>query len=227
MTDKLPVIELHSELNSKLWDDQNQLRPEVNVALLRIAKEFYQFLEFDAPLMDVQITGSQANYNYTDLSDIDLHLIVPFRDVSCDEPVEDLFDTKRKLWKLRHDINIHNIPVEVYVEDEDKPVNGSTYSLLKDQWLRRPEKRIAHWDEGEVSEQTLEWLKDIKEAVASQDLKTVEGAIDMLRNYRQQGLKISGEFGTPNLVFKNLRNLGAVAILMQAKVKLTDIDLSI
>jgi len=227
MIDKLPVIELHSKLNPKLWDDQNQLRSEVNVALLRIAKEFYQFLEFNAPLIDVQITGSQANYNYTELSDVDLHLIVPFKDVSCDEPVEDLFDTKRKLWKLRHDINIYSVPVEVYVEDEDKPVNGSTYSLLKDTWLRRPEKRIAHWDEGEVSEHTLEWLKDIKEAVATRDLSIVERVIDMLRNYRQQGLKISGEFGTPNLVFKNLRNLGAVAILMQAKIKLTDIDLSI
>lgn len=227
MTNKLPVIELHSELNSKLWDEDQKLKPEVNVALLKIAREFYKFLSFDVPLIDIQITGSQANYNYTEYSDIDLHLVVPYKDVACDEPVEDLFDTKRKLWKVKHDITIHGIPVEVYVEDKDKPVTGSTYSLLNDQWLSRPEKLVAHWDEAEVSEQTIEWLKDIRDALATQDLEVVDQVGDMLRQYRQQGLKRHGEFGTPNLVFKNLRNLGAVALLMKAKVKLTDRKLSI
>jgi hypothetical protein len=222
----LPVIEIHSKLNPELWEG-NQLKKTVQVALLRIAKEFYDFLEFPAPLIDVQITGSQANYNYSKSSDIDLHLIVPFDSVECDQPVEDLFDTKRKLWKLRHDINIHGIPVEVYVEDKAKPVNGSTYSLLKNTWIKKPEKIVAHWDEAEIARDTLQWLEKLRDALATKDLDRLEAVALELRNYRQLGLKKSGEFGTANLVFKNLRNLGAVALLMKAHIKLQDLDLSI
>ena len=221
------TIELHSELNPKLWARNATIKPQVHAALLKIAREFYTFLNFPAPLTDVQITGSQANYNYSNYSDIDLHLIVPYKNVTCDEPVEDLFDTKRKLWKERHTITIHGIPVEVYVEDQDKPVVGSSYSLLNDQWLRKPKKISAHWDHDQVSRETLVWLEHIKEAMASKDLEKLQQVKQELSDYRRAGLARGGEFGPENLAYKNLRNLGAVSWLMQALVKLKDQQLSI
>ena len=221
------TIELHSELNSKLWSSDNNLDPKVQIALLRIAREFYEFLDFEAPLEDVQITGSQANYTYSNYSDIDLHLIVSYKNVVCDQPVEDLFDTKRKLWKERHSIDIHGIPVEVYVEDRDRPVTGSSYSLLSNKWIRRPKKIQAHWDNSEISRETLVWLEHIKDALASRDLERIEQTKDDLSQYRKAGLKQQGEFGSHNLAYKNLRNLGAISLLMKSLVRLQDQDLSI
>jgi hypothetical protein len=71
------TVELHSQLNPKIWRKNAEIKPEVQVALLRIAREFYEFLNFDVPLKDIQVTGSQANYTYSQYSDIDLHLVVP------------------------------------------------------------------------------------------------------------------------------------------------------
>lgn len=221
------TVELHSQLNPKIWQENAEIKPEVQVALLRIAREFYAFLNFDAPLKDIQVTGSQANYTYSQYSDIDLHLVVPYGDVECDEPVEDLFDTKRKLWKERHNITIHSIPVEVYVEDLARPVTGSVYSLLSNTWLKKPKPISAHWDNREVSRETLIWLEYINRAMASKDLSRLETVKDELKAYRQQGLKSSGEFGPENLAYKNLRNLGAIGLLMAAAVKLKDQQLSI
>jgi hypothetical protein len=220
------TIELHSELNPQLWVGED-LESPVQVALLRIAREFYEFLDFDAPLEDIQITGSQANYTYSKYSDIDLHLIVNYKNVTCDQPVEAMFDAKRRLWKERHDITIHGIPVEVYVEDTNKPVTGSSYSILNDAWIRRPKKIHAHWDDSEISRETLIWLEHIKDALASQDLERIEKTKEDLGHYRRAGLRDQGEFGSHNLAYKNLRNLGVVSLLMQALTHLEDRDLSI
>ena len=139
----------------------------------------------------------------------------------------DLFDTKRKLWKERHDITIHGIPVEVYVEDQAHPVTGSVYSLLSNEWLKKPKQISAHWDNSAISRETLIWLEYINRALASKNLARLETVKDELKAYRQQGLNTSGEFGPENLAYKNLRNLGAISLLMAAAVKLKDRQLSI
>lgn len=221
------LVASHKNLNPKIWSEDNNLKPEVQVALLRIAKEFYEFLDFDAPLADIQVTGSQANFNYTILSDLDLHLIVPFESVTCDQPVESMFDAKRKLWKERHDITIHGIPVEVYVEDTARPVNGSTFSVLKNKWLSKPVYREADWDQEEILREVKIWLERMVTVVSSRDLEKIQDFREQLSDYRQSGLDANGEFGTENLTFKALRNLGAISQLMQILASLEDQNLSI
>lgn len=229
MTNNLvaPPVSQHTELNPKLWDPSGQLQDRVKRALIKIAEKFIEFLDMDISVKDLQITGSQANYNYTDFSDLDLHIIVDYREISCDQPVEDLFDTKRKLWRKRHDITIRGIPVELYVEDINRPAVSSVYSLAKNHWLKQPKLIEKTWDIDLVNDQTLKWLKQIHSAVSSRNIKKIDRVQDNLRRYRQQGLADLGEFGEPNLVYKNLRNLGALEILMTAKVKLTDQELSL
>lgn len=227
MTKNLVTIELHNQLNPKLWEPNGQLKKEVKMTLLKIAEAYYEFLNTPVEVLDLLITGSQANYNYSEYSDIDLHLVVDYGQVSCDQPVEDLFDTKRRLWKERHDINIHGVPVEVYVEDLAHPAVTSSYSLLKDQWINKPKPVEAHWDNDEISQETLEWLQEFSKAIRSQDLERIDDVKQRLKQYRQSGLDQEGEYGTNNLVFKNLRNLGAIGLLMKAAIKVQDRDLSI
>lgn len=219
-------VDIHHELNPNLWDN-DQLRPKVQIALLKIARVYYKFLALDIPIVDIVISGSQANYNYSKHSDIDLHLIVNYGDVECDMPVDELFDTKRKLWKEQHDIEIYGMPVEVYVEDTAKPAVSSTYSLLKNTWIAEPAKPVLDFDEDKVGRITMKWVRAIKGAVKTGDLEQIEMVKDLLWAYRKAGLAKEGEFGTANIVFKFLRNSGVTANLLDSIRYLKDQSLSI
>jgi len=221
-----PPIELHKELNPKLWDEED-LRKDVRVALMRIAKEFYQFLELDVKLLDVQVTGSQANYNYTGHSDLDLHLIVDYNNVDCDMSVEELFDTKRRLWKEYRDIEIYSVPVELYVEDVNKPAVSSTYSILKGKWISKPAIPQIDYDQEEVERIVSIWERIIDNAVVLGNLNLLTQVKDLLGEFRKAGLKKTGEYGVPNLVFKSLRNDGKISKLMVKLSKLKDQQLSL
>jgi hypothetical protein len=221
-----PPIDLHNELNPDLWNGED-LRPEVRFALLKIAKEYYAFLDINVPIIDLVVSGSQANYNYTKYSDLDLHLVVAYSKVQCDVEVDKLFDAKRRLWKDNHTIMVHNIPVELYAEDVNKPAVSATYSVIKGEWIKRPDAPILDYDEEEVMRLVQVWERVINSAVDTGNLEICKKVKDMLKVFRQAGLDKDGEYGSVNLAFKSLRNDGMVGKLMSAIVDLTDKDLSI
>lgn len=227
MTQFTYPIGIHNELNPVLWDSNKTLLPEVELALLRIAKEFYRFLDVKAKIVDIVVSGSQANYNYSPYSDLDLHLIIPISDIECDEPIEELFDTKRKLWKERHNIEIYDIPVELYAEDQAKPAVSSSYSIIKRQWINSPDAPIISYNITEVKRKVVLWTRVIQAAIRSRDLKKCEMVSDLLMKYRKAGLAADGEFGVPNLTFKSLRNSKLVGKLHDTINSLKDQDLSL
>jgi hypothetical protein len=218
--------QLHQELNPILWQDRDLKKP-VQMALLRIAKAYWKFLGIDTRLDDVLVTGSQANYNYSKHSDIDLHLVVDYNDVECDMAVDELFKTKRDLWKAEHNIDIHGIPVEVYVEDLNKPAVSATYSIVKNAWIKPPNKMAETADPDRIERLCLAWMILITTRIATQELDQIEQVKDMLWTYRKKGLAVEGEMGVPNLVFKTLRNSGVTEMLLKAVSTLRDRDLSL
>ena len=222
----VPPIEIHQDLNPKIWE-KNKMRPDVSKALLNIAKEYYDFLELPVEVKDIVVSGSQANFNYSPYSDIDLHFIVSYDDVQCDMEVDELFDTKRKLWKEQHDIKIHGIPVELYVEDEKKPAVSSTYSILKQVWLKYPTLDNIVYNKDAVKEEVKKWTVVINHAISSNNLDVCRKAKDMLYQYRQAGLAKAGEFSVPNLTFKSLRNAELISKLMEKISDLYDKEMSI
>ena len=71
-------LETHKSLNQKIWDGFS-LKPEVLNKLGEISDVFMETLQVpNLELADIVFTGSLANYNYTDKSDIDLNLVVDF-----------------------------------------------------------------------------------------------------------------------------------------------------
>lgn len=225
MTNKLGAIRVHQELNPKIWTSADHIDPQVREKLLVIAGRFYQFLKVPTQVKDIIVTGSQAGYTYTDLSDLDLHIIVNYGDVECDQPVDELFDTKRKLWKENHTISIRGIPVECYAEDLDRPVKGSSYSLVKDSWIQQPQQVQAQ--DHDVSPQVAAWVTVIAAAIRTRDIAQLDRVKSLLKQYRQAGLEHQGELGSANLTFKTLRNLGVLSMLMSAHRKLEDRSLSL
>jgi hypothetical protein len=218
--------ENHDQLNPQLWSGQELKRP-VQLALLKIARVYYKFLGIDGPVIDILISGSQANYNYNSHSDIDLHLVMDYSKVSCDMDIDELFKTKRDLWREEHDIDILGMPVEVYVEDVNKPAVSASYSLLKTAWVKQPQKSTTTPDADHIERVCRMWMKAIRAALKTRDLAQIEQIKNILWAYRKVGLAREGEFGTPNLAFKTLRNAGVTDQLLHTVKHLKDRELSL
>ena len=219
-------FEEHKELNPLLWQGE-QLRPEVKAALLKIARDFVDYVAVPFEVEDLVLTGSQLGYYYTKHSDLDLHIIVDFNTVDCDREAAELFDTKRLLYKKQYDITIHGVPVEVYIEDSNFPAVSATYSLGQDSWQKKPDSQPQEIDTKEVVRMSKIWGTVIGQAIESNDLETGRKTIKMLRNYRKLGLKQTGEYGIENLVYKTLRNSKIIEKLMKMIGDLHDQSLSL
>ena len=219
-------FEQHNELNPLLWQGED-LRPEVKMTLLKIAKDFVEYVEVPFEVKDLVLTGSQLGYYYTKHSDLDLHIIVDFDTVNCDREAAELFDTKRLLYKKQYDISIHGVPVEVYIEDSNFPAVSATYSLGKGGWKVKPNSQPEEIDSAEIIRMSKIWSTVIGKAIESNDLETGRKVLKMLRNYRKLGLKQTGEYGIENLVYKTLRNSKIIENLMKMIGDLHDQSLSI
>ena len=198
----------HQTLNPKLWSNQH-LHHDVRSALLNIAQDFKKFCGVPFRVTDVVITGGNANYSYTEYSDIDLHLITDFDSVACDDQeISELFNTKRLLYKQEYDISIRDIPVELYVEDQQHPaVSAGVYSIITNQWRQLPRYTAVKYDAETVKYWAEIWQNILKSAMKTGDLAICRRCLKLLRIYRQLGLNSPGaENSVANLVYKSLRN---------------------
>ena len=200
-------VEYHTTLNPKIWE-HNRLKSRVRGALLRIAEDFKDFVEIPFDIEDIVITGGNANYNYTVHSDLDLHLITNYDNIECDRTAEELFDSKRLLYKKDYNIDIHGIPVELYVEDSNHPaVSRGSYSVLRSEWINSPDKHIPKYNQKQLLNMVDVWKTILQNAIKTGSLQSCRKAVQLLRTYRKLGLRTQdGEFSIPNLVYKSLRN---------------------
>lgn len=223
------LIKFHNVLNPKLWE-KNRLKLEVRVKLLKIGLEFYKFLDIPSlKIKDVVVTGSNASFNYTDYSDIDVHIIVDYSTVGCPNIIENLFMTKKSLWNEQHNINIRGYDIELYVEDcNEPPVANGVYSILDNEWRIQPSSKKPEYDDKTVILKTIYLMSSIRKIIKNYPSTTTINLIfDKLKKMRSAGLQNGGEFSTENLAFKNLRNLGFLDKLRIAKKEAIDNDLSL
>jgi hypothetical protein len=203
-------VAYNRQLSPVAWSG-DELRLPVKVALLRAAKFFTDYLDIpDFRVIDVVLTGSMANYNYTKFSDFDLHVVTSYAELECDDLAEAFYRAKKSIWNDRHDITIGGHDVELYVEDvEQPPVSAGVYSLLQDRWLKRPEYNPPNIDDRAINLKVADLAKQIDVAVdRADDPADISRITDKLRRMRRSGLDTTGEFGVENLTYKILRNLG-------------------
>ena len=126
-------IKINDTLNPDLWEN-NELKEEVKEKLLDIVDNFLDILKEDKiniDVVDVRFLGSNANYNYTDKSDIDLHIVADFSSTPCEQNVmPQLYNAYKSLFNSKYNISIYGHDVEIYVEDEKQPAKSNgVYSL--------------------------------------------------------------------------------------------------
>jgi len=209
----------HHELNPVLWDEKN-LRPEVRHQLLKIAKNFVDFLEEpNLKLKDVTLSGSSAGYNYSEYSDIDLHLVVN---------TEELFTAKKIQYNNTYDLTIKGIPVELYVQPAgQKHHSEGIFSVLDNKWLSEPEHKEPTVDPKDIKSKARSYAGKINLAMRSGDIAQCKETMEELKRLRKAGLESGGEQSVENLAFKLLRARGQIEKLRKYITKLESAELSL
>ncbi len=108
----------------KLWDKQGDswvMKKEVRNRLLQITQDFLKekFEESEIKLKpkDIVLVGSSTNYNWTQYSDMDIHIIVDPKDFSMtEEEVRAMLDAIRGSWNKSHSITIKGHKLEISFE---------------------------------------------------------------------------------------------------------------
>tara|TARA_R110002074_G_scaffold377642_1_gene555195 strand:+ start:5389 stop:6183 length:795 start_codon:yes stop_codon:yes gene_type:complete len=201
------------DLAPGLWE-REKMHPDVLETALQIANDFFDSLDLDnTSIKDIILTGSTASYNWSDLSDFDLHILIDFNKLENRELMEDYFKEKTKSWNRTHNILLKGFEVELYIQDSNEPhVANGIYSLIENRWLKRPTNYKLNIDYGLVKEKAAKLMEDIDEAYdlyAEKDYllaqQTAEALMQKIRRYRKTGLESGGIYSVENLVFKVLR----------------------
>jgi predicted nucleotidyltransferase len=228
--------EQQDALNVNLWMDDT-LKADVRDHLLKIAQEFIDKTEAkNIEIKDIVITGSLANYNYTEYSDIDLHIIVDFNDIDNNYAlVKDYFDATKALWNYLHDIFIKDHEVEIYVQDVGEEHHSTgVYSLMKDEWQKKPIYKKAKYDQELVNKKTASLIDQIDRATGAMKTENHKEALerasaisDKIKKMRRGGLESEGEYSVENMAFKELRNGGYLKKLSDLKREAYDLMMSL
>ena len=219
-------------LNPKLFEYTGmcKLKEDVRVRLEEIARAFIDWLEDEGisiPIADIQFLGSNAGYDYTPYSDIDLHIVSDFEAITCDTNLMQIaLNAQRSRFNEDHDITIKGIPVELYVENVNAGTNSNgIYSVLYNKWIKYPESEDVV--KPDYTEYLNQWKSIIDKALACNSLYEVQRVLNRLYMMRKNGLATTGRFSIGNLVFKELRNNGLLEELKDKRLDLESKELSL
>jgi len=233
------AVEKHNTLNSKLFTKEKVLKDKVRAKMLEIVDEFLADLkeqDIKIKVDDILLIGSNASYNYTKDSDIDLHILTNVKATDYSSEVANaLYSAYRSLFNKNLDIEFFGIPLEIFVETEDSTrVSNGIYSVKKNKWVKKPEQEeIPDYDAKALNKLVDEWeekckklIADIKADRLNDEKKVVKMLENIYEKLRKKGIA-KGEYSIENLAFKELRNKGYLDQLKDHKHELISKRLSL
>jgi predicted nucleotidyltransferase len=213
----LASFETHPHLDPTVWEGDS-MRSEIGQRLREIAEEFIEKLDLQSmKILDIILTGSLANYNWSKYSDLDVHIVIDFRAIDENEGlVKKYFDAVRSNWNRAHDIKVKGYEVELYVQDADETHESTgVYSLLNDEWVLKPEPFTQNINKAAVYKKVKQLVRDIDKTDGYLGRQRYGDAIELgnktktkIKKMRQAGLERSGVASTENFAFKVLRRSG-------------------
>lgn len=227
----LEKIEKHNILNPILWNSKNELKPEIKETLEEIVEQFVDDLkenDIEIKVLDSIIVGSNASYNYTEDSDLDLHIIVDTSIIDCKYGLlKIVYDYAKSMFNSKYELSIYDIPVEIYVEDLTTSVNSNGIYSLKDGWLKEPTQ--VDIPNVNIDDIYPEWEERANKLIDGDNttFEEVDKYIDDIYLLRKQSIMKDGEYAKGNLVFKEIRNNGLLDELKELKNELKSKELSL
>jgi hypothetical protein len=233
------AIEKHNTLNSKLFTKDEVLKDKVRDKMLEIVDAFIADLkeqDIKIKVDDILFIRSNASYNYTKDSDIDLHILANAKSANYSTEVATaLYGAYRTIFNKNLDITIYDIPLEIFVETEDSTrVSNGVYSVKKNKWVKKPEEqKIPDYDKEALEKLVDKWetkykqlIEEIKADKLKDEKKVVKLLEDIYEKLRKKGIS-KGEYSIENLAFKELRNKGYLDKLKDFKNELISKRLSL
>jgi len=210
------------------------MRDDIKTALLKIGDDFIESLGVEFFIHDIVLTGSLANYNWSNFSDVDLHIVIDYKESKYNsEILKEFFDAKKNIWNEKHNIVIKGYDVELYVQDvNEEHVSSGVYSILHNKWIIEPEQKNPNIDDRMILQKGEEYMKKIDNIIEKGKkgvdvLNDIENIRSKIKSFRQSGLDSGGEYSYENLTFKLLRRNGYIGKLLKLKITLTDKKLSV
>ena len=151
-------FKVQEKLNPDIWYMDNEsykMIPEIRISLLDIVEDYNNFVNVDMEIEDVILTGSLSNFNWSEFSDVDLHILMDFEDKE-DSLLKKYLDSRRIIWNSLRNITIKDFEVEIYVQDTEEPHFASgVYSVMYDEWIVEPKQEEVVAEE--KTEETIEF----------------------------------------------------------------------
>lgn len=225
----------HKTLNPKLWEQDGSeyiLIPKVSERLKEIANIFIKNIDINRSFItDIVFTGSSTNFNYSELSDVDIHINVDFSKLKGKIDPADYFNALKTNWNNTHNITIYGHDVELYISDSKENLvgNAAAYSLKYDKWIQEPKLTTPDYKPGHIKSKANHLAMQIDRAIKyHHDNKAeLEKISSKINKMRRAGLAKHGEFSLENLVFKTLRNNGYIEKLRKQINKAEDSQLNL
>lgn len=216
-------LQIKDTLCPKIFNLETKLMlPEIRDKLKEISTAFYEYIEIEpVKYSDVILTGSLASYNWSEFSDLDLHILIPFTKIANNIGI-----VESMLWALKskfnqdHEIVVNDFKVELYAQDNDLStlVSNGIYSIEQDKWIKFP-KKVENIDINKDRIYTLvnhfndryqDIFKMTQNLKDTSNLEEILSLLDQLSDdifkMRKKGLASSaGEFSSYNMAYKILR----------------------
>jgi predicted nucleotidyltransferase len=195
--------------------------------LLKIASYFWDSLDLGIPFDDALLLGSSANYNWTEDSDIDLHITIDFSQFDDPELIKKYFNSVKSKFNESHDLKIGDNEVELYIQDSNEPNSSiGIFSILNNKWIQDPVYEKVEIPDLDITQEADTFKQQIDQLIqlppSKDTLDQISEFTEDLKQYRQSGLDKDGEYSIENLAFKELRNSGYIERIMNRKNEVID-----
>ena len=227
---------IQEELNPDIWyydGESYKMKPEIRISLLDIVKDYVGFVDVELDIDDVTLTGSLSNFNWSEFSDVDLHILMDFE--NTDQLLKKYLDSRRIIWNSLRDVTVKGFDVEIYVQDNSESHFASgVYSVLYNEWIVEPKEEEVSIDSKKILSKAKNWMSQIDKFEVNSNredpltvLDSIQRFKDKIKKYRGSGLKDKGEYSYENLTFKFLRRNGYLKKLNDVRNSLIDKNLTL
>lgn len=164
-------------------------------------------------IKQIVLMGSNCSYTYTDNSDLDAHIIVYDSKFKTPETFRKLFDYYKSYFTKTYDVSIKGVDLQLYIQFEsDFNASMGIYDILQNKWISKPQKKDNI--QVDVDYMNMKYQSIMNSIKANyNNLESLVKIKDKIKSMRKKGLQDKGQYSEQNLLFKRLRNSGALESL--------------
>ena len=186
-------FKVQEELNPDIWyydGESYKMKPEIRISLLDIVKDYTDFIDVELDIDDVTLTGSLSNFNWSEFSDVDLHILTDFE--GKDPLLKKYLDSRRIIWNSLRSVTVKGFDVEIYVQDNNEPHFASgVYSVLYNEWIVEPKQEEVSIDSKKILSKAKNWMSQIDKIETNANRVNPEDVLKDIERFKSKIKKIS------------------------------------